>query len=97
MAILNELLSHANIPLQAARLQDCTASMFAAIFEIMFDTPLRTLNRNPTSQADHAANCQAVIDGLAAVLQMPLTHITGEAVVAGSTVATCNLDRKSVV
>jgi hypothetical protein len=68
------------------------SSMFVAMFEAMFQTRLGGIVRRPQHVCDYVSNAQNVIDALAgSVLDMPLAHIRGEAIVRGDSDAIINL------
>ena len=66
--------------------------MFVLIFENVLHCTLTEQVRMPHSREDHIHNVQCVVDSLAIdILNIDLSHITGEAIVNGDRQALCNL------
>ena len=66
--------------------------MFVLVFENVLHCKLEEKVEMPHSREDNVHNVQCVIDSLAIdILNIDLSHITGEAVVDGDRQALCNL------
>jgi hypothetical protein len=66
-------------------------SMFVAIFEALYHMKIDGVVRNPQTREDYIANAQLVIDNLSDQINIDLTHIGGESIVAGDFDALSNL------
>ncbi|CAM9344969.1 unnamed protein product [Ascophyllum nodosum] len=96
LASINTLLNRVGIsakPINSfEELRKSASSMFVAIFEAMFQVRQRGVVRKPAHVHNYVHNAQMVVDALAGpILNMDLSHITGEAIVRGDTVAIRNL------
>ena len=66
--------------------------MFVLVFENVLHCKLQEKIDPPHSREDNIHNLQSLIDSLAIdILNIDLSHITGEAVVSGDRQALCNL------
>ncbi|CAM9609022.1 unnamed protein product [Chrysoparadoxa australica] len=75
-----------------AELRKSASSMFVAVFEAMFQVRQKDIVRKPQSVGDYAHNAQVIIDALAGpILNMDLSHISADAIVAGHVIPTRNL------
>ncbi|CAM9184075.1 unnamed protein product [Discosporangium mesarthrocarpum] len=96
LASINTLLGRVGIsakPINSfEELRKSASSMFVAIFEAMFQVRQKGVVRKPAHVHNYVHNAQMVIDALAGpILNMDLSHITGDAIVRGDTVAIRNL------
>ncbi|XP_023675652.2 centrosomal protein of 95 kDa isoform X2 [Paramormyrops kingsleyae] len=90
--VANDLLSKCHISLRLAKVTDCGASVFVALYQAILGEKVPDYIAAPRSQEDDVHNVQSVIDSLALdYLQISLSHITGENVVRGDKESIKNL------
>lgn len=91
----NKLLSATGIVakkiMSLAELARVASSIFVAIFESVYHTRIEGIIRSPVTKEDYEHNAQLVIDRLSEQINSELTHITGEQIVNGDTIALRNL------
>jgi len=84
---VNTLLAAAGISAKKVKtipeLLRVSSSMFVAIFESIFKKRLENVIRGPRVKEDYVHNVQRVIDSLAEVIGMDMTHLTGRSVCKG--------------
>lgn len=86
--VVNKILEYYGLPPQVTALEDCTASMFVALFEAMFQVQLPGIIRTPTTLEHHRINMQAVIDNLQHHFsRLNMAHVTGSSIVNGNPTA----------
>ncbi|XP_062886666.1 centrosomal protein of 95 kDa-like isoform X1 [Mobula hypostoma] len=92
ITVANDLLSKCHINRRVAKLCECDASMFVALYEAILGEKVPDYIATPKSQEDDAHNVQAVIDSLALdYLQISLSHITGENIIQNNKESIRNL------
>ncbi|XP_048871665.1 centrosomal protein of 95 kDa-like isoform X2 [Brienomyrus brachyistius] len=90
--VANDLLSKCHISLRLAKVTDCGAGVFVALYQAILGEKVPDYIAVPRSQEDDVHNVQSVIDSLALdYLQISLSHITGENVVRGDKESIKNL------
>ncbi|ELU06850.1 hypothetical protein CAPTEDRAFT_228536 [Capitella teleta] len=90
--LANEILSQIHVTTRVRCVEDITPSIFVLLFEGLCGEVLPDVKRHPRTREDAIHNSQVVIDTLSMdVLNTSLSHITGDAIVAGDHTAIANL------
>ena len=68
------------------------SSMFVAVFEALFQVRLKAVHRKPSQPGHYEHNAQMVLNALSnSILNMDLSYITGQSIVAGDQSSIANL------